>query len=126
MNDLLKNIIKIGDVVIFIDDVIVKIETKEEHDNIVEEVLRRIAENNLFVKLEKYVWKVKKIRFLGVVVGLDKVKMEKKVQRVVNWQVPRCHNILELLYFILILFFFCLFSLIWFILFYFILLFLGQ
>ena len=55
MNDLLKNIIKIGDVVIFIDDVIVKIETKEEHDNIVEEVLRRIAENNLFVKLEKYV-----------------------------------------------------------------------
>ena len=55
MNDLLKNIIKIGDVVIFIDDVIVEIETKEEHDNIVEEVLRRIAENNLFVKLEKYV-----------------------------------------------------------------------
>jgi len=55
MNDLLKNIIKIEDVVIFIDDVIVEIETKEEHDNIVEEVLGRMAENNLFVKLEKCV-----------------------------------------------------------------------
>ena len=31
----------------------VGIETEKEHNNIVEEVLRRIAENDLFVKLEK-------------------------------------------------------------------------
>ena len=43
-----------------------------------EEVLRRIVENNLFVKLEKYVWKVRKIGFLKVVMGLNGVKIEKK------------------------------------------------
>jgi len=33
----------------------VGIETEKEHNNIVEEVLRRIAENDLFVKLKKCV-----------------------------------------------------------------------
>jgi len=56
----------------------------------VEEVLRRIVENNLFIKPEKCVWKIRKVGFLGVVIGLDKVKMEKKkIQRVVDWLVLR-------------------------------------
>ena len=38
INDLLRDMIKAGDVVVFIDDVMVKTETKERHDNIVEEV----------------------------------------------------------------------------------------
>ena len=55
MNNLLRNMIEAGDIVVFINNVIVRIETKEGHDNIVEEVLRKIAENDLFVKLEKCV-----------------------------------------------------------------------
>jgi len=55
MNDLLRNMIEVGDVAAFIDDVMVRIETEKRHDDIVEEVLRRIAENDLFVKSEKYV-----------------------------------------------------------------------
>ena len=39
----------------FINDVMVGMETEEGYDNIVEEVLRKIAKNNLFVELEKYV-----------------------------------------------------------------------
>ena len=63
---------------------------EEGHDNIVEEVLRKIVENNLFVKLEKCVSKVRKIGFLGVVIGLDGVKTGKeKVQGVVDWLVLR-------------------------------------
>ena len=85
MNDLLRNIIEVGDVAVFIDDMMVGMETEEKHDNIVKEVLRKIAKNNLFVKLEKYVWKVRKVGFLEVVIGLDRVKMEKeKVQGVVD------------------------------------------
>jgi len=90
INDLLKNLIEIGDVAAFIDDVIVGMEIKEEHNDIVEEVLRRIAENDLFVKSEKYVLKIRDIGFLGVVIGLDGVKMEKKkFQEVVDWLVLR-------------------------------------
>ena len=33
----------------------VGMETEEGYDNIMEEVLRKIAKNNLFVELEKYV-----------------------------------------------------------------------
>jgi len=55
MNDLLRNMIETGDVVAFIDDVMIGTEIEEGHDDIVEEVLRRIAENNLFVKPEKCV-----------------------------------------------------------------------
>jgi len=33
----------------------IEIETEEGHNDIMEEVLRRIVENNLFVKPEKYI-----------------------------------------------------------------------
>ena len=90
MNDFLGNIIKVGDVVVFINNVMVKIETEEGYDNIVEELLRRMAENNLFVKPEKCVQKVREVVFLEVKIGLDMIKMEKeKVQEVVDWLVSR-------------------------------------
>ena len=61
---------------------------EEEYNTIMEEIFRRIAENDLFVKLEKYMWKVREIEFLEVIIGLDRVKMEKeKVQEVVDWLV---------------------------------------
>ena len=69
----------------FINDVMVGTEIEEGHDKIAEKVLRRMVENNLFVKPEKYVWKVREIKFLEVIIGPDGIRMEKKkVQRVVD------------------------------------------
>ena len=88
MNDLLRDIIEKGEVAAFIDDVMIATETEKEHDEIVEEVLRRMEKNDLFVKPEKYVWKVREVGFLGVIIGLDRVRIEKKkVQEVVDWPV---------------------------------------
>jgi len=85
MNNLLRDIIKVGDMIVFIDDIIIGTEIDEGHDDIIEEVLRRMMENDLFVKPKKYVWKVREVGFLGVMIGLDRVKIEKeKVQRVVD------------------------------------------
>ena len=82
--------IEAGNIVAFINDVMVRTETEEGYDTIVEEIFRRIAENNLFVKLEKCMQKVREVEFLGVVIGLDRVKMEKeKVQEVVDWLIPK-------------------------------------
>jgi len=53
INKILQDLINTGKVVSFIDDVIIGIETEEEHDEIVEEVVRRLVENDLYVKLEK-------------------------------------------------------------------------
>ena len=37
----------------FIDDIIVEIETEKEYNKIVEEVVKRQVENNLYIKPEK-------------------------------------------------------------------------
>ena len=41
-------------------------ESKKEYDELVEEILRRMKENNLYVKLEKCKQKIIKVDFLGV------------------------------------------------------------
>ena len=53
MNELLRDLINIRKVAVFIDDVIVGTETEEGHDEIVAEVIRRLEENDLYVKPEK-------------------------------------------------------------------------
>ena len=90
MNDLLRDLVVEEKIAVFINDMIVATETEEGYDKIVEEVLKRLEENDLFVKLEKCVWKVKEVRFLGVIIREDRVRMEKeKVQEVIEWPVPR-------------------------------------
>ena len=90
MNDLLRDLVVEEKVAVFIDDVMIAIETEEGYNEIVEEVLRRLEENNLFVKLEKYMWKAREEGFLGVMIGEDGVRMEKeKVQEVIEWPVPK-------------------------------------
>jgi len=91
MNELLRDLINTGKVAVFIDDVIVETETEEGHDELVAEVIRRLEENDLYVKLEKYKWKVREVEFLGVVIGPEGIKMEKeKVKGVLKWPTPRC------------------------------------
>ena len=69
MNDLFQDMINQGNTAIFIDDIIVAMDTKKGHDKLVEKVLKRLEENNLFVKPEKYQQKVKEVEFLGMVIG---------------------------------------------------------
>jgi len=89
MNKILRDMINEGKVAAFVDDVLVGTEM-EEYDEIVEEVLRRLEENNLYVKPEKCVWKVKKIGFLGVVIEPSGIEMEKeKIDGVLSWPEPR-------------------------------------
>jgi len=78
MNEILRDMINKGKVAAFVDDVLVGTEMEKRHNEIVEEVLRRLEENNLYIKPEKYAWKVRKIGFLGVVIGPSGIKIEKE------------------------------------------------
>ena len=75
INDLLRDIIEVENIAAFIDDIMVGTEIEEGHNKIVKEVLRMIAKNDLFIKLEKYIQKIRKVRFLGVVIKPDRVKI---------------------------------------------------
>ena len=90
MNNLLRDMIEVGDILALINDIIVEMEIEEGYDNIIKEVLKGMVENDLFVKLEKYMWKVREVEFLEVIMEPDSVKIEKeKVQGAVDWPVPR-------------------------------------
>ena len=88
-NEILRDLINKGKVTAFVDDVLVETETKKGHNEIVKEILRRLEKNDLYIKPEKYVWKVRKIRFLGVVIELNGIEIEKKkVDGVLSWPEP--------------------------------------
>jgi len=53
MNEILRDMINEEKVAAFVDDIFIGTETEKGYDKIVEEVLRRLEENNLYVKLEK-------------------------------------------------------------------------
>ena len=90
MNEILRDMINERKVVAFVDNVLIGTETEEGHDEIMEEVLKRLKENNLYVKPEKCAWKVQKVNFLGVVIGQGKIEMEEdKVAGVLNWPIPK-------------------------------------
>ena len=85
INEILRDMINKEKVVAFVNNMLVKTETEEEHNKIVEEVLRRLEENNLYVKLEKYIWKVQKVGFLEIIIELNGIKIEKeKIDRVLS------------------------------------------
>jgi len=90
MNNLFRDLINQGDTATFINDILVATDTEEGHDKLVEEVLKRLEENNLFVKPEKCKWKVREVEFLEVMIGPKGVEMQrKKVKGVLNWPAPR-------------------------------------
>ena len=85
MNKILRDMINEGKVVAFVDNVLVGTKAEEGHDKVVEEVLRQLEENDLYVKPEKCMWKVQKVSFLGVVMEEGKVEMEEdKVEGVLK------------------------------------------
>ena len=91
INELLKDLINTGKVVAFINDVIVGTETEKGHDEIVAEVIRRLEENDLYIKPERYKWMVREVGFLEVMIGPEGIKMEReKVKGVLEWLTPKC------------------------------------
>jgi len=53
INKILRDMINEEKVAAFVDNVLVRTETEKGHNEIVEEVLKKLEENNLYVKPEK-------------------------------------------------------------------------
>ena len=54
INKILQDLINTGEIANFIDSIIVEIEKQKEYDELVQEIVKRLAENNLYIKPEKY------------------------------------------------------------------------
>jgi len=85
INEILRDLVNKSKVTAFINDMLVRTKTNKGYNKIMEEVLRRLEENDLYIKPEKYMWKVKKIGFLGVIIEPNGIEIEKeKVDRVLS------------------------------------------
>jgi len=84
INNILRDLIDTGDMVVFMDNVLVGTENERRYNEIIEKVLKRIKANNLYMKPKKYMWKVKEIVFLGLVIETNSIKMQKKVVEVLE------------------------------------------
>ena len=77
--------------VVYIDDLMIftPMDDQEEHDRIVLEVLRRLHDNDLFVKPEKCRFRVSEVDFLGIIVSHNGIKMDpEKVNAILKWPEP--------------------------------------
>jgi len=85
INKLLRDLINMEKIRSFINDVMVETETEKEHDELIAKILRRLGENNLYIKPEKCKWKMSKMDFLEVVLRPEDIKMkEVKIKVVLN------------------------------------------
>ena len=90
MNKLLRDLINIEKVGNFINDIMVEMEMEEEHNELVEEILKRLEENDLYAKPEKYRQKISEVDFFKVVIRPEGIKIEKeKVKLVLDWPVSK-------------------------------------
>jgi len=89
MNDIFRTLIAKGIMVVYLDDILIFMETEEEHEQAVRRVLEVLAEHKLFLRPEKCEFHRKRIEYLGLVISENKVKMDPvKVAGVRDWPTP--------------------------------------
>ena len=77
-------------IVIYIDDILIFMQTIEEHRSIVRQVLQILANNKLLLYPKKCKFHQTKIKYLRVIISQDSVEVDStKTKGVVEWQEPQ-------------------------------------
>ena len=89
MNNLLRDLIRKGLVMVYLDDILVYTKTLAEHRIIVKQVLQILQDNDLFLKPEKCTFEQTEVEYLGMIIGNGEIKMDpKKVNAITKWPTP--------------------------------------
>jgi hypothetical protein len=74
----------------YLDDILIYSDNEEEHIQHVTQVLAALREANLFLDIKKCEFHVKQVKYLGLVITTEGIKMdEEKVDAIRNWPQPR-------------------------------------
>jgi hypothetical protein len=89
INHIFRDLLDQG-LVAYIDDLLIYAATKDQHDQIVMEVLKRLRDNRLAISAEKCEWAKEEVEFLGYMIGRKGVRMSpEKVEGVLEWKPPK-------------------------------------
>jgi hypothetical protein len=89
MNEIFQDLILSGDVMVYLDDILIAHSNLQKHRQVVREVLRRLRENKLYLRLEKCEFEKRSVEYLGVIISEGKVEMDPvKVAGVADWPAP--------------------------------------
>lgn len=95
MDSIFKDLIKENKIVVYMDNILVFSSTLQEHHAVMHEVLHRLKQTKLYLKLEKCPFDQPQVEFLGAIVSEGCIKMAKgKLDVINNMQRPR--NLTEL------------------------------
>lgn len=90
MNDIFADMIGAGDICIYMDDILIYAQTREQLRAITRRVLERLRRNKLYLKAEKCEFEREQVEYLGLVISHNQVAMDPaKVSAVVDWPRPK-------------------------------------
>jgi hypothetical protein len=74
----------------FIDDILIYAKDEDEHDRVVEEVLKQLSQNDLEISAEQCTQHIQGAEFMGYIITPEGIEMAKyKVETIQSWQIPQ-------------------------------------
>ena len=96
MNDVFREEIAEGWVIIYMDDILVFSKTLEEHRKQVSRILEKLWQHQLLLKAEKCYFEKEEIKFLGLIITQKGIQMDlHKVKVVHDWPTPKSERELQ-------------------------------
>jgi hypothetical protein len=73
-------------IIAYLDDIIIYLNSIEEHKEYIKWVLKKLYKENMPVAVKKYKFYTKKTDFVGFIIKLRQISMDlKKIKTIVNW-----------------------------------------
>ena len=77
-------------VVVFIDDILIYLKTKEEHDQHLQIILQVLREHKLYAKFSKCELFKDKIQYLGHMISKEGIAVDPdKIKSIIDWPIPK-------------------------------------
>ena len=82
-------------VIAYLNNIIIYLESKEEHRKHIKQVLKRLQEEQMLVAIKKYEFFTQKTDFVRFIIKLGQLSIDpKKIEAIVNWQ--ELENVIQL------------------------------
>jgi len=86
MNNIFKNEINEGWLLIYMDDILIFTNDHSKMEEYMKRVLQKLHDNDLFLNLNKYVFDVTEVEYLGLIIKENEIAMEPtKLARIADW-----------------------------------------